>query len=120
MIHKEDVEMSHEKKRRVLMGIGICLLAVGLLAGMNPVQGEARERTDLPQHYPDEFDGSGIIEGIGEKDIVINDCFYRFSDYPVFNTLTQVNVSIDQFRVGDSVYFIKNEKGEIKSLWLMK
>ena len=112
--------MSHEKKRRILMGIGICLVAVGLLAGVCSVQGAERERTDLPRHYPDEFDGSGVIDVIGKQDIVINDCFYKFSDYPVFNTYHNVNVSLDRFRVGDTVSFIKNEKGEIKSLWLMK
>ena len=112
--------MAHGKIRRILMGIGIGLIVVGLLAGVSPVQGADRERTDLPQHYPDEFDGSRVIERIGEHDIVINDCFYRFSDYPVFNTHTNVNVSMDQFHVGDSVYFIKNNKGEIKSLWLIR
>lgn len=112
--------MSHNKKRRVLIKIGICLMAVGLLVGVSAVQGEARERTDLPKHYPDEFDGRGVIERIETDEIVINDRLYRFSNYPVFNTLTSVNVSIDQFHAGDSVYFIKNDKGEIKSLWLMK
>jgi hypothetical protein len=74
----------------------------------------------LPQHYPDEFDGRGIIERIGKHDIVINDCFYRFSDYAMYNTLTGVNVSKGLFHEGDSVYFIKNNKGEIKSLWLIR
>lgn len=112
--------MSHAMKRLTLLGIGICLIAIGLLAVVGAVQGAERERTDLPRHYPDEFDGSGVIERIGEHDIVINDCFYRFADYPVFNTRANVNVSLGQFHVGDLVYFIKNDKGEIKSLWLMK
>ena len=112
--------MAHGKIRRILMGIGICLIAVGLLAGVSAVQGAERERTDLPQHYPDEFDGRGVIERIGEHDIVINDSFYRFSDYAMYNTPTGVNVSKSLFHVGDSVYFIKNNKGEIKSLWLIR
>jgi len=109
--------MSYEKKRRLLVGIGIGFIALSLMAGVSVVQGAERERSDLPGHYPDEFDGSGIIDTIGDHDIVINDCFYRFSRYPVFNSYTHVNVSIKHFQVGDSVYYIKNDKGEIKSLW---
>ncbi len=109
--------MSHAKKRRILMGIGICLMAVGLLVVISGVQGEARERTDLPRHYPDEFDGSGVVDTIGQHDIVINDCFYKFSKRPMFNSYTHVNVSRKHFHEGDSVYYIKNDKGEIKSLW---
>jgi hypothetical protein len=116
-MHKEDEEMSHEKKRGILMGIGICLMAVGLLVVISAVQGEARERTDLPRHYPDEFSGEGQIDRIATDEIVINDCFYRFSKHPMFNSYTHVNVSIKQFHEGDSVYYIKNDKGEIESLW---
>jgi hypothetical protein len=112
--------MSHKKKRRILIRIGICLIAVGLLAGVSAMQGAARERTDLPQHYPDEFSGQGQIDRIATDEIVINDTWYRLSPYAIFNTPNGVNVSRSSFHEGQSVYFILNGENKIKSVWLIK
>jgi len=112
--------MSHEKKKRILMGIGICLIAVGLLAGVSAVQGAQRERTDLPQHYPDEFSGQGQIDRIATDEIVINDTWYRLSPFAIFNTPDGMNVSRSSFREGQSVYYILNGENKIESIWLIK
>jgi len=112
--------MSHEKKKRILMGIGICLIAVGLLAGVSAVQGAQRERTDLPQYYPDEFSGQGQIDRIATDEIVINDTWYRLSPFAIFNTPDGMNVSRSLLREGQSVYYILNGENKIESIWLIK
>lgn len=101
----------HIRHMVVIIGMGFVVIAFfGSIC-------YARERTDLPQHYPDQFSGQGQIDRIAAEEIVINDCFFRFSKYPVFNSHTHLNVSIKHFHEGDSVYYIKNDKGEIESLW---
>jgi len=96
--------MAHGKIRRILMGIGIAFIVIALFGGIS----YARERTDLPQHYPDEYSGQGYIDRIATDEIVINDTWYELSPYVIFNTPHGMNISRSHFRAGQSVYYILN------------
>jgi len=96
--------------------IGIMFLFIAVLVCTT----SARERTDLPKHYPDIFSGQGRIDRIEGDEIVINDTLYRLSSYVIFNTPYSMNVSRSRFREGQSVYFILKEEKTIVSIWLIE
>lgn len=108
--------MFFKQIKHTVIIIGIAFLVIALFGGISC----ARERTDLPKHYPDEFSGQGQIDRIGTDEIVINDIWYRLSPYTIFNTPGGLNASRSFFREGQYVYYILNGENKIESIWLIK
>ncbi len=104
----------HIRHTSTIIGIAFIIIALFTCVGY------ARERTDLPEHYPEEFDGWGRIDRISDEEIVIDDSLFRFSPYVIFNTPARMNVPRDRFRKGQSVYYILNEENKIVSIWLIE
>jgi hypothetical protein len=74
----------------------------------------------FPEYYPKKFNGEGSIYSIGKEGIVIDDRGFGFSPFIRFSTPTREQASKSQFRPGDLVGFIVNEKKQIEGLYLLK
>ena len=114
--------MRHAKIKHITFIIVAVLLIVGvaLPIGTSYAQRKVKGEWIMPKHYPDGFDGMGYIDRIGKDEIVINDCsYYRFSPFVQFSTPTRKRASRSQFRPGDLVGYIANQKKQIEALYLL-
>jgi len=73
----------------------------------------------FPEHYPKKFNGEGHIDSIGKDGIVIDDRSFGFSPFVQFSTPTRERASRSQFRPGDLVGYIANDKKQIEALYLL-
>lgn len=105
-----------------LMGI-VVFAAADEAAAAEPQplqQGRIKGEWILPPHYPDGFDGIGMVNRIGEGEIVIDDCLYRLRSGLQCATFRKRSASIEDFRVGMQVGFLKSSDRAIVSLWSLE
>lgn len=112
----------------IVIGIAIALLGIGTiipdatLAGQNSkrnlpvVDGE----TQLFPGYPRQFDGYGLIDRIGEKEIVVSDSLRPLPSRAALHTPRSSSAGIGRFAVGDYVGYQLDDEGAIESLWLLQ
>lgn len=119
--NKEDSTMRHERITHALLATVAVLLIVGLgLPGaVCHAKKVAKGEWAFPDHYPKKFDREGYIDSIEKDGIVIDDCSYGFSPFVTFSTPTRIHASRSQFRPGDLVGYIVNQKKQIEELYLL-
>jgi hypothetical protein len=121
-INKEDKAMRHVRITHALVLMAVLFIIAGLsLPGAvchakKAVKGEWA----FPEHYPKKFDGEGRIDSIGRDGIVIDDRSFGFSAFMIFSTPTRKHASRSQFRPGDLVGYLVNEKKQIEGLYLLR
>jgi hypothetical protein len=103
------------------------MVAVLLIAGLGGLPGAvchakkvAKAEWAFPKHYPKKFDSEGYIDSIGKDGIVIDERSYGFSPFVTFSTPRRKHASRSQFRRGDLVGCIVNEKKQIEALYLLR
>lgn len=104
--------------RRTLLWLLAAGLLLGGLAWPSAPSAEPGRKT-LPSYYPTAFDGRGIINRLGDGEIVINDMEYPLAARPVYNTPQMQDSSKLSFEAGSRIGYILNDQGEIASLWLI-
>jgi hypothetical protein len=119
--NKEDGKMRRIRITHALLVMVAAVLIAGLsLPGAvchakKVVKGEWA----FPEYYPKKFDGEGYIDSIEKDGIVIDDRSFGFSPFVQFSTPTRERASRSQFRAGDPVGYIINEKKQVESLYLL-
>jgi len=113
--------MRHVRIPHALMVMVALLLIAGLsLPGaVCHAKKAAKGEWAFPEYYPKKFDREGHIDSIGKDGIVIDDCSYGFSPFVQFSTPTRERASRSQFRPGDLVGYIVNQKKQIEALYLL-
>jgi hypothetical protein len=113
--------MKHTRITRALL----VMIAVFLIAGLSlpgavcHAKKAAKGEWAFPSYYPPKFDGEGYIDSIGKDGIVIDDRSFGFSPFATFSTPTRKRASKSQFRPGDLVGYIANQKKQIEALYLL-
>jgi len=119
--NKEDIMIRHRSIPRALL-IMMALLLIASLSLPGAVchaKKAAKGEWAFPEHYPKKFDGEGYIDSIGKDGIVIDDRSFGFSPFVQFSTPTRKRASRSQFRPGDLVGYIANQKKQIEALYLL-
>lgn len=72
-------------------------------------------------NYPGAFDGRGVIDGISEKSIVVDDIPLELTPETRFNRPSLPNCSKRGFKKGKYVIYILDpeNRNHVKSLWLL-
>ena len=96
------------------------LVSTGMPMTLGHAQKRYKPEVLLPKDYPDGFDGFGYLDALSEDRVVILDVSIRLVPYVTFHTPTNMNSTAAEFRIGDMVGYLKNEAGEIVSLWLIE
>ena len=104
----------------LIMAAVFLIVGLGLPAAVCHAKKAAKGEWAFPEYYPKKFDGEGYIDRIGGDVIVIDDCNYGFSPFVSFSTPTRKRASKSQFRPGDLVGYIINQKKQIESLYLLR
>ena len=109
---------------RVLIRVALALVLVGIVcpAGISCAEGRVKPEWSLPKHYPDGFDGYGLVHRIDvdENEVVIDDRLMRLSPYASYHTPAESDVSSALFSSGNVVGFIIDSDLSIISIWLLK
>ncbi len=113
--------MRHVRITRALLVMAAVLLITGLCLPGDVCHAKkvAKGEWAFPSYYPPKFDREGHIDSIGKDGIVIDDCSFGFSPFVTFSTPTRKHASRSQFRPGDLVGFIINQKKQIEGLYLL-
>jgi len=113
--------MRHARITHALVVMVAVFLIVGLGLPGSVCHGKkaAKGEWAFPEHYPKKFDGEGHIYSIGKDGIVIDDRSFGFSPFVQFSTPTRKRASRSQFRPGDLVGYIANQKKQIEALYLL-
>ena len=112
-----DVKIKHAL---LVMATLLLIFGVAFPLGTSYAQGKVKGEWILPKHYPDGFDNMGHINSIAKDGIVIDDSSYKFSPFVQFSTPARERASRSQFRPGDLVGYIVNQKKQIEGLYLLK
>jgi len=105
----------------VCLGLAMVLMWSAVPGNFGYAQGRfMREEWKVPDFYPRGFDGYGKIETIQKDGVVISDTGLKFSRQIQFATPRNRHAGIYDFRVGDTVAYLLNAKGEIASLWYIE
>jgi hypothetical protein len=120
--NKEDKTMRHGRIPHALLVMAALLLIAGL--SLPGAVCHAKKATEgewaFPEYYPKKFTGEGHIDSIGKDGIVIDDRSFGFSPFVQFSTPARERASRSQFRPGDLVGYIVNQKKQIEGLYLLK
>jgi hypothetical protein len=108
--------------RHILSCTGLALFLVGTAtpSNLSYAQGRVKPEIVLPKHYPNGFDGYGLLQRIGHREVVIDDQLLKLSPNIEYHTPTRMNASGAYFRPGVLVGFLRNSENEIVSLWLIE
>ena len=104
----------------VVMVAVLLIVGLGLPAAVCHAKKAAKGEWAFPEYYPKKFDGEGRIDSIGKDGIVIDDRSFGFSPFVQFSTPTRKRASRSQFRSGDLVGYMANQKKQIESLYLLR
>jgi hypothetical protein len=112
-----------------VIGLTVALLGAGSAFPTEAVfAGEQQERelprvdgeTQLFPGYPYRFDGHGIVDRVGEEEIVISDELLPLPSGADLHTPRGGNAGIGRFAEGDYVGYQLDESGAIESLWRLQ
>lgn len=111
--------------KRTKLIFAFTLLALGFVtqavpSGLSFAEGRVKPEIVLPQHYPNGFDGYGLLQRIGGREVVIDDQLLKLSPSIKYHTPTSISASGAYFRPGVIVGFLRNSENEIISLWLIE
>ncbi|UCG13139.1 MAG: hypothetical protein JSU72_01195 [Deltaproteobacteria bacterium] len=124
--------MSPSNKERFVLGIGlisiffVVVTSAGFLPCVSAQETEVKIKEIKPAapfqtkegvEFPEEFDGKGRIDRVGQDEFVIADKLLKFSFGVRFHTQTRRNVSRYNFSEGDFVGYLKNERNELVAVW---
>jgi hypothetical protein len=104
----------------VFLMLTLFLVSTGIPVTLSHAQKRFKPEVVLPKDYPDGFDGFGPLEALNENSVVIMDVSIRLVPFVTYHTPTNMNSTAAEFRIGDLVGYLKNETGEITSLWLIE
>ena len=105
----------------VLIWIAFFITASVYTPGEALAQGKVKpEWRDMPDYYPDGFDGWGKIDRISDTEIVVDDRLLSFASFVKFSTPVIRDASIASFNKGEEVGYILNSDKKLTSLWLIK
>jgi hypothetical protein len=111
-----------------IAGFAIAVLAMSTLLPQTTLAGQ-RSTNNLPvvdgetqlfPGYPRQFDGLGLIDRIGEKEIVVSDSLRLLPSRAALHTPRSSSAGIGRFAVGDYVGYQLDDEGAIESLWLLQ
>jgi hypothetical protein len=116
------------KRIGLVVGFAIALLTTGTLLPPSTLAGQQADRnlprvdgeTQLFPGYPLQFDGVGLIDRIGEKEIVVGDHLRALPSSADLHTPHSSHASTGRFAVGDYVGYQLDKNGAIESLWLLQ
>jgi hypothetical protein len=107
-----------------MMCIGLALCFIGMAAASTPGYAQSQMKVKpemvLPKTYPDGFDGWGYLNRIATGEAVINDSLYKLAPNAEYHTPHDQLATMYSFKPGDMVGFMRNEGGQIVSLWLLQ
>ena len=104
----------------LLVMVAVFLIGgLGLPGAVCHAKKAAKGEWAFPEYYPKKFDGEGHIDSIGKDGIVIDDRSFGFSAFVTFSTPTRKHASRSQFKPGDLVGYIANQKKQIEALYLL-
>ncbi len=63
------------------------------------------------------FDGKGRIDRVDGLEMVVGDRLQRISGYALFYSKQGIPITRNQFQKGDMIGYLKNEKGELSTLY---
>jgi hypothetical protein len=108
-------------KKLMCIGLALCFIsmAAASTSGFAQSQSKVKPEVALPKTYPDGFDGWGYLNRIATGEVVINDSLYKLASNAEYHTPDDRLATMYSFRPGDMVGFIRNEAGQIVSLWLL-
>ncbi|MFW6114988.1 MAG: hypothetical protein ACOC6E_01680 [Thermodesulfobacteriota bacterium] len=111
----------HRSISHALVSILSLLLIAGVsMPGAVCYAKSAESEWAFPEHYPKKFEGQGRIYSIEKEVIVIDDRSFGFSPFVQFSTPTKEHASSSQFRPGNLVGFLVNDKKQIEGLYLLR
>ncbi len=99
----------------------VFIMSAGLAgaAGLSDCGVEIDGEKPIYAGYPAAFDGHGAIDKIYANAIVINDAYMPVTNSTTYHSPGGVWGSKSSFSKGDYVAYLLDEKGQIKSLWLI-
>jgi len=108
----------HEKTKTAWIALLLILLGMALVPPGGTAQTLIRPEMYFPQHYPEGFNGVGIISRITPEFVMIDDDYrFPFSRDIQYHRL-QVPISgRSQFSEGDRVGYLFNEQKEVLHLY---
>jgi len=132
--------ISFGKLRHILVCSGLFLFLVCAVIPGNPIHAQEPSEPEefgapespirdgkrykpevvLPPQYPNGFHGYGRVDGFDEDGVVIGDVFINLAPYITYHTPTNKDSFSAEFNPGDLVGWLKNQEGEITSLWLIQ
>ena len=113
----------------LIFGLTIALLGAGPLLPNQPLFAAEQTQRELPRvdgetrlypGYPYQFDGIGIIDRIGEEELVVSDELLILPIDADLHTPRSSSASKSSFGEGDYVGYQLDESGAIQSLWLLQ
>ena len=101
---------------RFLVSIGLTLAFVITAFPMDLAQAKGRS---LPAYYPPSYDGTGQVDAIKTRDVVIDDRLMKLGVGVRYYTPRTKWAKPANFPRGTPVGYMKNSAGEITGLWLL-
>lgn len=104
----------------IFIGVALFLVIQAIFLGLAYAQERVKPEIALPKHYPNGFDGYGLLQRIGNGEVVIDDQLLKLSPTIKYHTSTRMDASGAYFRPGVLAGFLRNSENEIVSLWLIE
>jgi hypothetical protein len=122
MHDQEDTTMKSVNIKRYIFSLGlvIFLAAMTLPATTSLAKSGGSLGVPLPDHYPEAFSGSGCIQRITAKEVVIDDSLYTFASDVTFHSLSAFHATRSTFRKKVKVGFVESAPKVIESLWYLE
>ena len=110
------------KLEKTRMAAIMCVSFFCLIILAPPMEGTCQQRFKgewaMPEGYPlNGFDGWGRIDRISDDALVMDDTVYKLAASVKFHTRNADDVPSSWFKKGDLAGFLKNDAGEVISIW---
>jgi hypothetical protein len=119
---RKNNKISNEKGKLLsaLILLAVSFVTQAVPSDLSFAQELVKPEIVLPQHFPNGFDGYGLLQRIGRGEVVIDDQLLKLSPTIEYHTPTRMDASGAYFRPGVIVGFLRNSDNEIVSLWLIE
>jgi hypothetical protein len=104
----------------VFLMVTLFIVSTGIPVTLSHAQNRYKPEAVLPAGYPDGFDGYGRIDDLDDYRAVIQDILIKLAPSATFHMPNNMFGTIADFEIGDRVGYMKNEQGEITSMWLIE